>query len=72
MPVEYATPAAERRAVEVQDILAGQGRHRAPSVPDLLLAAIAEDAGLTLLHVDKDFEIISEATGQRVERLRLN
>jgi predicted nucleic acid-binding protein len=32
-------PAAEDRAVEIQLLLADRGRHRAPSVPDLLLAA---------------------------------
>ena len=70
MPVEFLTPAAEQRAVEVQMILADQGRHRAPSVPDLLIAAAAEQAGLTVLHQGKDFEIIAEITGQPVERLR--
>ena len=70
MPVEFLTPAAERRVVEVQLMLADQGRHRAPSVPDLLIAALAERAGLTVLHLDKDFDLIAEITGQAVERLR--
>jgi predicted nucleic acid-binding protein len=70
IPVETITPAAERRAVEVQMALADQGRHRAPSVADLLIAAIAEQGGLTVLHVDKDFNLIAEITGQPVERLR--
>lgn len=70
MPLECLTPAAERRAVEVQMTLADQGRHRGPSVPDLLIAAVAERSGLTVLHLDKDFEIIADATGQPVERLR--
>jgi predicted nucleic acid-binding protein len=70
MPVEYLTPAMEERAVEVQALLADQGKHRAPSVPDLLVAAVAERAGLTVLHVDKDFELIAEVTGQPVERPR--
>ena len=48
-----------------------RGHHRAPSVPDLLIAAVAEIAGLTVLHVDKGFELIAEVTGQPVERLRL-
>lgn len=69
MPVEYLTPAIEDRAVEVQVALAGQGRHRAPSIPDLIIAAVAELAGLTVLHMDKDFELIAELTGQPVERL---
>lgn len=71
MPVVHLTTAMEDRSVEVQLLLAQQGLHRAPSVPDLLLAAIAEVAGLTVLHVDKDFELIAEITGQPVERLAL-
>ncbi len=71
MPVEYLTPAIEDRAVEVQLQLAGKGQHRAPSIPDLIIAATAELAGLTVLHLDKDFELISKLTGQTCERLRI-
>jgi len=71
MPVEYLTPAIEDRATEVQLLLADQGKHRARSVPDLIIAAAAELAGLTVLHFDKDFEIIATATGQSIERLRV-
>ncbi len=71
MPVEYLTPAVEDRAIEVQAALADLGHHRAPSVPDLLIAATAELARLTVLHVEKDFELIAEITGQPVERLRI-
>ncbi|WP_166908422.1 PIN domain nuclease [Mycobacterium sp. DL440] len=71
MPVEYFTPAVEDRAVEVQLLLADRGQHRAPSIPDLLVAALAEVSGLTVLALDKDFELIAEITGQRIERLRL-
>ncbi len=71
MPVEYLSPAVEDRAVEVQALLADCGQRRAPSVPDLLIAAAAELGALTVLHVDKDFEIIADVTGQPVERLRL-
>jgi predicted nucleic acid-binding protein len=69
MPVEYLTPAIEDRAIEVLTLLADRGQHRAPSIPDLLIAAAAELAGLTVLHVDKDFEIIAAITGQPLERL---
>lgn len=69
MPVEYLTPRIEDRAVNLQSVLAERGQHRAPSVPDLLIAATAELAELTVLHVDKDFELIAEITGQRLERL---
>lgn len=70
LPVEYLTPAIEDRAVEVQALLADRGQHRAPSLPDLLIAAVAELAGLTVLHLDKDFDLVAEVTGQPVERLR--
>lgn len=69
MPVEYLTPAIENRAVEVQATLADRGHHRAPSIPDLLIAATAELVGLTVLHIDKDFELIAEITGQSHQRL---
>jgi predicted nucleic acid-binding protein len=72
MPVEYLTPAIEDRAVEVQTLLADRGQHRAPAVPDLLIAATAELAELTVLHLDRDFDLIAEVTGQRVERLTLD
>jgi len=72
MPVEYLTPAIEDRAMAVQQLLADRGQHRAPSVPDLLLAATGELADLTVLHVDKDFDLIAEITGQPVERLLLD
>lgn len=70
MPVENLTPRMEARALEVQGFLADRGHHRAPSIPDLLIAAVGEIAGLTVLHVDKDFELIAELTGQPVETLR--
>ena len=69
MPVEYLTPAIEDRALEVQLLLADRGQHRAPSIPDLLIAAAAELATLTVLHLDKDFELIADVTGQPLERL---
>jgi predicted nucleic acid-binding protein len=71
MPVEYLTPAIEDRALELQLLLAEQGQHRAPSIPDLIIAATAELAALTVLHLDKDFELIAALTGQPVERLRI-
>ena len=72
MPVEYMTPAIEDRAVEVLMLLADRGQHRAPSIPDLIIAATAELAGLTVLHLDNGFEVIADITGQPVERLHLD
>lgn len=71
MPVEYVTPAIEDRALEVLLLLADSGHHRGPSVPDLLIAATAELGGLSVLHVDKDFEVIAGLTGRPCERLRV-
>jgi predicted nucleic acid-binding protein len=71
MPVEYLTPAIEDRAVEVLALLADRGQHRAPSIPDLIIAATAELAELTVLHLDRDFELIAQVTGQPVERLNI-
>lgn len=69
IPVEYQTPAIEDRAVAVQLLLADHGHHRAASVPDLVVAATGELAGLTVLHVDKDFDLIAAVTGQPTQRL---
>lgn len=71
MPVEYLTPTIEDRALQVQILLAGKGLHRAPSIPDLIIAAAAELAGLTVLHLDKGFDLIASITGQPAERLHV-
>lgn len=70
MPVEHSAPTIENRALDVQRQLAARGRHRAPSIPDLLISATAEINRHVVLHLDKDFELIAEVTGQAVERLR--
>lgn len=67
MPIQHTTPIAEDRAVHVLTLLAGRGHHRVPSVPDLIVAATAENAGLVVLR--NDFDLIAEITGQRVQRL---
>lgn len=72
MPIEYLTPAIEDRAVEVQVALGERGQHRAATIPDLLIAATAELAQLTVLHDDKHFEFIASVTEQPIERLTLN
>ena len=51
--LEAAREAIEDRSVEVPALLGDRGQHRAPSVPDLIIAATAELAGLTVLHVDE-------------------
>ena len=47
-------------ALEAQRFLAGSGRHRAIGLPDLLIAAVAADNRVRLLHYDADFELAAE------------
>jgi predicted nucleic acid-binding protein len=55
-----------KRARQVQRMLAGRSQ-RGRKVPDLLVAATAEDAGLIVLHYDADFDRIAAVTGQKCE-----
>ena len=60
------TEAIFQRAIEVQGLLAGRARHRLP-IPDLIIAAAAESASMTVLHYDSDFDAIGAVTGQAME-----
>nr|WP_206312322.1 PIN domain nuclease [Streptomyces sp. 196(2019)] len=60
-----------RRARTVQEQLTAKGEHRSAGPVDLLLAATAEQSGLTLLHYDHDFETIARTTGQPTRMLDL-
>ncbi len=71
LAIEGLTPSIEARAWEILGKLAEKGQHRAPSIPDLLIAATAEKCGLALLHMDKDFELIAKLSGQKLERLKI-
>jgi predicted nucleic acid-binding protein len=53
-----------RRALEIQSVLWHSGRVRAVGFPDLLIAAVAEREGVTVLHYDSDFDLIAEVTSQ--------
>jgi len=57
------------RALEVQRRLARQGalHHRSVKIPDLLIAACAESAGVVLWHYDEDYDRIAEITDQPTE-----
>jgi predicted nucleic acid-binding protein len=67
MPRVPVTDATVDRALEVQALLASKARHRSVPLPDLLIAACAEAAGLTVLHYDADYEHIAKLTGQAVQ-----
>lgn len=64
-PVE-TTPAHVRRALRVQRLLADRSQ-RGRKIPDLLVAAAAEQLDLAVLHYDADFDAIAELTGQRCQ-----
>lgn len=52
------------RAIQIQGQLAKRGHHRAISLVDALVAAVAETRQLVILHYDADFELVAEITGQ--------
>lgn len=55
-----------RRARQVQRLLAAK-HQRGRKVPDLLVAAAAEERNLGVLHYDADFDRIAAVTGQTCE-----
>ncbi len=55
-----------RRAKQVQRLLASK-HQRGRKLPDLLVAAAAEEHGLTVMHYDGDFDLIAGVTGQSSE-----
>lgn len=61
LPFAAIDEATEERALQLQGDLAQCGHHRMPPV-DVLIAAIAERHGLTVLHCDKDFDVIVDRT----------
>ncbi len=67
MPRVALDETAVERALEVQAKLAQRSQHRAVPLPDLLVAACAETAGLAVVHYDADFEQIAEITEQPVQ-----
>lgn len=62
-PVE-TTSSHVRRALQVQRMLAERSQ-RGRKIPDLLIAAAAEQLGIGLMHYDADFDAIASVTGQR-------
>ena len=78
LPVQHLTPQAERRAVQVQALLAEHAAATFPTDPaeswgvqtlDLLAAASAEVSHLVLLHQDPALERVARVTGQPAEYL---
>jgi predicted nucleic acid-binding protein len=57
----------ERAATRSQAALAADGQHRGATPIDILIAAVAEAHGLTVLHYDRHFDAIARVTGQPAE-----
>jgi predicted nucleic acid-binding protein len=55
------------RALEIHRRLGEASQHRSFSLPDLVIAATAEQHAATVLHYDSDFDRIAAITGQPVE-----
>jgi predicted nucleic acid-binding protein len=55
------------RAIDVLELMAARGKHRATGIADLLQAAQAERDDLVVLHYDNGYELIAEITGQPTE-----
>jgi predicted nucleic acid-binding protein len=66
-PPVPTTDADHRRALDVQAALAARSQHRALSLVDALVAAVAEARDLIVLHYDADFELVAGITGQGQE-----
>ncbi len=60
------TAAHVRRALQVQRLLAERSQ-RGRKIPDLLVAAAAEELDVAVLHYDGDFDLIASVTGQRCQ-----
>lgn len=52
----------QRGALAPHHALASRGWHRT-SLPDVLIAAVAAEHGLTVLHYDSDYERLAEVAG---------
>lgn len=57
------TAAHVNRALQVQRLLATHSQ-RGRKIPDLLIAAAAEELGIPVLHYDAAFDLIASVTGQ--------
>lgn len=61
------TPAVMERSLDIAVSMAEAGLHRHAKPMDLIIAAAAETADLTVLHYDSDFDHIASVTAQPTE-----
>lgn len=70
LPLLHVDEDTEHRAIDAQRQLARAGHHRLPPV-DLILAAIADQRGLGVLHYDADYDTIGKKTDLRFDSVWL-
>jgi predicted nucleic acid-binding protein len=63
------TPEVARTTREIQSALARKSQHRAAAAFDVLIAGFAITYEATILHNDRDFEVIGEVAGLNLERV---
>lgn len=61
------TTAVSTRARDLQLALTARGHHRAASPVDVTVAAVAAEYSATVLHYDRDFDLLTEVGGPRSE-----
>ncbi|MGW4463080.1 PIN domain-containing protein [Micromonospora sp. NPDC004704] len=61
------TAKAMDRALDTHRSMAVNSQHRNFRLPDLIIAATAEEHGATVLHYDADYDRIAAVTGQPME-----
>lgn len=66
-PLVPITQADFERALAVMTELARRNLHRSVNTIDLVVAAVAERAGLAVLHYDADYDHVAAVTGQPME-----
>ena len=67
LPEAPITAEVMQRALQTAGAMAATGLHRGAKPVDLVIAAAAETAGLTVLHYDDDYERIARVTRQPME-----
>ena len=67
LPSAPITPAVMERSMRLAEMLAEAGYHRGAKPVDLVIAAAAEAARITVLHYDADYERIGAVSNQPTE-----
>lgn len=67
LPLLWVSERAERRAADLQEQLRAAHQHLGVPPLDYLVAAVAEDHSASILHYDRDFELLASHTDLAAE-----